>query len=172
MEHAKSESKIFVQREKDRRLEDTTTIQFPLLDSDFNIVRQDRRRISDRRKSNLKLIWQESQPIRNTTSLTLEVNGKNYFFDTSLEAFNLGRSHQCDVRVENSFVSKHHATIRYDNGEFVLQDESLNGTFMHAEDLGKVRIHGQKAYLFGEGVMSLGKPIDHEESLCIKFNCK
>ena len=85
MESAKQdESKVYVQREKDRRLE-ATSIQFPLLDSDFNIVRQDRRHISDRRKTNLKLIWQENQPIRNTSSLTLEYAGQRFFFDTSLK---------------------------------------------------------------------------------------
>ena len=171
MENAKAESKVFVQREKDRRLE-ATSISFPLLDSDFNIVREDRRRMSDRRKTNLKLIWQENQPIRNTSALTLEIEGKKFFFDTKLKQFSLGRSHQSDVRLENSFVSKQHAVISYDNGEFVLQDESLNGIFIEAEDLGKVRIQGQKAYLYGDGVMSLGKPIDAEDSICIKFHCE
>ena len=66
MESVEAEAKVYVHREADRRLE-TTSVQFPLLDSDFNIVRQDRRRIIDRRRSNLKLIWQENQPIRNTS---------------------------------------------------------------------------------------------------------
>ena len=146
MESAKAESKIYIQRERDRRL-DAKSIQFPLLDSDFNIVRKDRRRISDRRKTNLKLIWQENQPIRHTSTLNLELAGQRYYFDTKLKQFTLGRSHQCDLRILNSFVSKHHAIISYENGEFVLQDKSLNGTFIEAEDLGKIRIQGQKAYL-------------------------
>lgn len=171
MENAKAESKVHVQRENDRRLE-ATSISFPLLDSDFNIVRKDRRRMSDRRRSNLKLIWQENQPIRNTSKLTLTLGDKQFFFDTQLKQFSLGRSHQSDVRVENSFASKHHASISYENGEFVLHDNSLNGTFIEAEDLGKVRIQGQKAYLFGNGMLSLGKPIDTENSLCIKFHCE
>ena len=166
----KEESKVYVQREKDRRLE-ATSIQFPLLDSDFNIVRKDRRHISDRRKTNLKLIWQENQPIRNTSSLTLEIAGQRFFFDTCLKQFSLGRSHQCDIRINNRFVSKHHALISYENGEFVLQDDSLNGTFIEAEDVGKIRIQAQKAYLYGDGLISFGKPIDHDDNICIKFNC-
>ncbi len=170
MESAKAESKVYVQRENDRRME-STSIQFPLLDSDFNIVRKDRRRITDRRKTNLKLIWQENQPIRNTSDLTLEYAGQRYYFDTDLKQFSLGRSHQSELRIVNSFVSKHHAIISYDNGEFVLQDQSLNGTFIEAEDLGKIRIQGQKAYLYGEGIMSLGRPIDPKDSDFIKFRC-
>jgi hypothetical protein len=170
MESLKAESKVYVQRENDRRLE-ATSIQFPLLDSDFNIVRKDRRRITDRRKTNLKLIWQENQPIRDTSDLTLEFAGQRYFFDTSLERFTLGRSHNSELRIVNSFVSKHHAYITYENGEFVLQDRSLNGTFIEAEDLGKIRIQGQKAYLYGDGIMNLGKPIDRSENDFITFHC-
>lgn len=170
MENAKAESKLYVHRESDRRLE-STSIQFPLLDSDFNIVRKDRRRIKDRRKLNLKLIWQENQPIRNTSSLRLEHAGQEYFFDTMLEEFSLGRSHQSDMRLDNSFVSKHHAKISYKDGEFVLLDESLNGTFIETEDLGRIRVQGQKVYLFGEGVISLGTPIDHKDREYIHFLC-
>ncbi len=170
MESVQAESKVYVHRERDRRV-DATSIQFPLLDSDFNIVRKDRRRISDRRKINLKLIWQENQPIRNTSTLNLKFAGQRYYFDTRLKQFTLGRSHQCDLRVVNSFVSKHHAIISYENGEFVLQDNSLNGTFIEADDLGKIRIQGQKAYLYGDGVLSLGAPIDRDDDACIRFLC-
>ncbi len=170
MESAKAESKVYVQRESDRRLENTQ-IQFPLLDSDFNIVRKDRRRITDRRKTNLKLIWQENQPIRNTSALNLVFDSKRFYFDTNLKQFSLGRSHQCDLRIDSRFVSKHHAVISYENGEFVLQDNSLNGTFIETEDLGKIRIQGQKAYLYGDGVMSFGTPIDRDKHNCIIFHC-
>jgi hypothetical protein len=170
MEHAKADSKLYVHRERDRRLE-STSIQFPLLDSDFNIVRKDRRRISDRRKLNLKLIWQENQPIRNTSSLRLELAGQEYFFDTQLDRFSLGRSHQSDVRIDDSFVSKHHAQISYTDGEFVLLDKSLNGTFIETEDLGRIRVQGQKVYLFGEGVIRLGRAIDQKDQECIHFIC-
>jgi len=170
MENAKADSKVYVHRESDRRLE-STSIQFPLLDSDFNIVRQDRRRVTDRRKSNIKLIWQENQPIRNTCSLTLEYEGQQFFFDTHLERFSLGRSHNSDVRIDDSFVSKHHAIISYKDGEFVLLDKSLNGTFIETEDLGRIRIQGQKVYLYGEGIISLGTPIDRKDQTCIHFHC-
>lgn len=165
-----AEPKQFVQRERDRRIK-TTSVGFPLLDSDFNIVRKERR-ISERRKSNLKLIWQENQPIRNTTSLTLHLGDQNYYFDSNLSGFALGRALQSDLRFDNRFVSKDHAIISYKNGEFVLQDKSLNGTFVETEDLGRIRIHGQKVYLFGTGVISLGRPIHRNKESCILFNCQ
>ena len=170
VESMKADPRVYIQRETDRRLE-STSVQFPLLDSDFNIVRQDRRRIIDRRKSNLKLIWQQNQPIRHTNSLTLDYENQNFFFDTRLLHFNLGRSHQSDLLIDNRFVSKKHAIISYENGEFVLQDNSLNGTFIKMEDLGKIRIQGQKVYLYGTGVISLGVPIGKNEEPFISFYC-
>ena len=166
----KVQPKPYVQRESDRRVNEDT-VQFPLLDSEFNIVREDRRRIPDRRKANLKLIWQENQPIRQTNELSLEIGGENYYFDSSLDKFRLGRSLQCDVQFENQYVSKDHAHIKYRNGEFVLQDTSLNGTFVETEELGKIRLQGRKVYLSGSGKISLGTPIGREDQQLIYFNC-
>ena len=59
------------------------------------------------------------------------------------------------MRIENRFVSKHHATLSYKNGEFVLKDNSLNGTFIETEDLGKIRIHGQKSVFIWKGSCEL-----------------
>ena len=167
---SKAHSRVFVHRECDRRV-NQNTVQFPLLDSDFNIVRKDRRRIADRRKANLKLIWQENQPIRHTSELNIVANGKNYFFDSNLDEFTLGRAKECNLCLVNKYISKHHAHIKYRNGEFVLQDNSRNGTFIETEELGKVRIQGQKVYLFGDGKISLGTPIDREYHPVIYFHC-
>lgn len=165
-----AESKVYVHRKRDRRME-ATSVGFPLLDSDFNIVRKDRRSTSDRRKANLKLIWQENQPIRNTSSLALNFNQQKYYFDKGLQEFSLGRSKESDLQIEGRFVSKKHATIKYENGEFVLEDSSLNGTYIVTEDLGKIRIQDQKVYLFGNGTICLGKPIDRNEAHAIHFQC-
>ncbi len=161
----------YVQRGDDRR-RNSDTVQFPLLDSDFKIIRSDRRNIPDRRKSNLKLFWQENQPIRHTSALTLEVDGQNYFLDETLEMFILGRSFESDIRIGDKYVSKRHAFIKYEDGEFVLQDTSLNGTFIEMEDLGSLRLQGQKAYLYGDGTISLGTPIDKIHGSQIQFHCK
>ena len=168
---SKAHSKVYVHRENDRRI-NPQSVAFPLLDSDFNIVRKDRRNTADRRKANLKLIWQESQPIRNTTELSLEIANEQFYFDPSLEKFTLGRSLKADVRVDAKFVSKDHAYIAYHEGEFVLQDCSLNGTFIETEELGKIRLQGQKVYLYGEGTISLGIPIDQKCGNLIKFFCQ
>ena len=96
---------------------------------------------------------------------------ESYFFDTGLEKFTLGRSLHVNARIDKKYVSKHHAHITYHEGEFVLHDTSLNGTFIETEELGKIRLQGQKAYLFGDGKISLGTPIDRDDRYLISFHC-
>ncbi len=171
MAMANPQSRVYVHRLQDRR-NSLNTASFPLLDSDFNIVRVDRRATPDRRKSNLKLIWQENQPIRNTTELKLEFGDERYFLDTGLKKITLGRSKRADIRIDNKFASKNHAYLTYHEGEFVLQDTSLNGTFIETEELGKIRLQDQKVYLYGLGVISLGMPIDMKSVSVIRFYCR
>ena len=170
---SKPQSKIYIHRENDRRISQDT-VQFPVLDNDFNIVRKDRRRIVDRRGVNLKLIGQENRPISNSKELSIRIDRDNYHYlcDSSLDKFSMGRSSQNDVCINNKFVSREHAHISYSNGEFVLYDTSLNGTFLETEELGKIRLQGQKAYIYGEGKISLGTPIAREDQQLIYFDCK
>merc|ERR1711920_226432 len=36
----------------------------------------------------------------------------------------IGRGHDCDVPIQDVSISRHHATIRYHEGQFLLQDNS------------------------------------------------
>ena len=162
----------FVQRNNDRRAScDTVQVQFPLLDSEFNIVRKDRRRLLDRRKTNLKLKMQESKPIHYTSELHIVYGDETFHLDTECKRFDLGRSLKSSLRVDNKFVSKNHAYIEFENNEFVLHDISMNGTFIETAVLGKVHLRDQTAYLVGEGKISLGKPAKKVEIEEIYFNC-
>ena len=169
---AKERSEEYIQRDHDRRANSNTVqVQFPLLDSDFNIVRKDRRRLLDRRRTNLKLKMQESQPIQYTSELHIIYGDESFYLDKETKCFNLGRSLQSSLRVDNKYVSKHHAYIEYTNNEFVLHDKSKNGTFIETAELGKIHLRDQRAYLVGEGKISFGKSAKKSEAEEIYFNC-
>ncbi len=169
---AKQQSGEYVQRDNDRRASsDTAQVQFPLLDSDFNIVREDRRRLLDRRRTNLKLKMQASQPIGYTSELHIVYGENTFHLDKETKRFNLGRSLNSSLRVDNKYVSKQHAYIEYANNEFVLHDTSKNGTFIETAELGKLHLCDQRAFLVGEGKISLGKPARKLEIEEIYFNC-
>lgn len=58
-------------------------------------------------------------------------NGKNV----------LGTAVDCDIVLTDPYLSSHHATIRYENGEFTIQDlDSTNGTFLNGKKVYKEKL--------------------------------
>jgi len=45
-----------------------------------------------------------------------------------------GRGHDCDVRIQDVSLSRHHASVRYHEGKFILQDDNSRfGTLVQAK---------------------------------------
>lgn len=162
--------RLYVQRGNDRRVSEDTA-QLPLLDSEYKYVSEDRRQIPHRRKSIQNQCWTENQAIRHKRGLYLDINGKSNYFDSTLEKLCIGRSLICDVQLNNRFVSKKHAYIRYQNGNYILQDESLNGTFVEIVGNGRIHLQGQELCLAGSGKICFGAPVGAEKQQTIYFYC-
>ncbi|NND92358.1 MAG: adenylate/guanylate cyclase domain-containing protein [Granulosicoccus sp.] len=69
---------------------------------------------------------------------------------------NLGRADDNDIAVHNDEASRHHARICFRHGQFLLQDESTNGTFVQKESLMPFLVRRDSIVLDGAGVISLG----------------
>ena len=74
----------------------------------------------------------------------------------------IGREESCDIPVLDSSVSRNHASIAFESGQYILRDHgSSNGTFVNGE---AVRLHslkqgdtirfGEVVFLFQEGVVT------------------
>jgi hypothetical protein len=89
------------------------------------------------------------------------------------EDFLLGRAEgRCDLVVGKSWASRCHATIRYRHGKFVLIDHSFNGTWVKTQDDRIYALRREEFPLWGQGIISLGKPIDpNEVEHLIFFSC-
>lgn len=81
----------------------------------------------------------------------------------------MGRADQNDLVVKHNLISRLHARIEYRKGNFILTDQSINGTF--------VRIEGQEQFvrrdnvtLKGEGTIGLGQGLDPGEPDAIVFH--
>lgn len=81
----------------------------------------------------------------------------------------LGRSSENDIAVSNKEASRHHAQIRFRHGQFVLHDESTNGTYVKKAALIPFLVRRDSIVLDGHGVMCLGAQPDLEDSELIKF---
>ena len=76
-----------------------------------------------------------------------KVRGANRTF---VRDFTIGRGPGCDVRVESGLVSRVHATITYDEGQWWVRDEnSTNGTFLGGESVDRAPLPAEAELQLG-----------------------
>lgn len=88
-----------------------------------------------------------------SVKLTLVLSGRTLdrFEFNEFERLRIGRSEDCEVRIDNLGVSRHHCEIVHSNGVVVLRDlQSNNGTFVNGN---KIEVHN----LNSGDVITLGK---------------
>ena len=82
--------------------------------------------------------------------VTAEVSpGKwcNFRFD---KRFKIGRLKECDLFIDNSFVSRAHAEVVFENGHWTIRDlGSANGLFFRGERVPFVSLDGLTAVRLG-----------------------
>jgi hypothetical protein len=71
----------------------------------------------------------------------------------------IGRSDQCDIPIDSELASRIHARLGFHETNFILADQSTNGTFVQIEDDEEVCLHHERIVLRGSGVISLGRRI-------------
>jgi pSer/pThr/pTyr-binding forkhead associated (FHA) protein len=71
--------------------------------------------------------------------------------ETDKDTITIGRNNNCDIHINNLGVSKEHAAITRQNGNYVIEDlNSTNGTLLNNEPI-------TKAGLSGKDVITIGK---------------
>jgi len=71
--------------------------------------------------------------------------------ETDKETITIGRNNNSDIHINNLGVSKEHAKITRENGNYVIEDlNSTNGTLLNNEPV-------TKAGLSGKDVVTIGK---------------
>src|SRR5271156_4744537 len=71
----------------------------------------------------------------------------NLRFDKS---FKIGRLKDCDLSIDNSFVSRAHAEVVFENGQWSVRDlGSANGLFLRGQRVASVAIDGATTVRLG-----------------------
>jgi len=89
--------------------------------------------------------------------LHLRYHEKDLYVDQSKPVITIGRQPQNDVVIDNVITSRIHARIEYDRGEFVLIDQSTNGTYVCLDGKRPSYVHYDKIVLDGSGVIGPGR---------------
>ncbi len=97
------------------------------------------------------------QPARGDHTLSLRWRGHAVTLHPGSPALTFGRGTDSTVQIESTLVSRHHARLDFRHTNFMLADQSTNGTFVRIENDEEVFLHHEQIVLRGSGVISLGR---------------
>jgi adenylate cyclase len=87
------------------------------------------------------------------------------------ESFGMGRDPSNQCIVDNEWVSRNHAMIEFQRGQFMITDRSTNGTYVKIGDDDEFRLHRNTMALRKAGTISLGQAREKDLASVISFQC-
>ena len=115
-----------------------------------------------------------SQPASNTArdagqALELRHGKRRMVLQCASGTASVGRSSENDLPVASDRASRKHAMIEWQGGQFMLIDQSTNGTFIQRGDQYPVFIRRDVASLTGSGTLGVGSPPDGDGLHVIRY---
>ena len=104
--------------------------------------------------------------------LILSYRGQSCRVNTLVNKVFLGRGGDCKIVVVNDYASRQHAAVAFRSGNFIFQDNSINGTYIRFNDGQIVFIRNEEAILRGFGTISLGRAYSDNPSELIAFSIR
>lgn len=89
-------------------------------------------------------------------AMVFALTGKRVSLDYKKAGLTIGREPDCDLNINAGHVSRMHATVRYAEGHFYLQDHSLNGTFVTPYGGNEIHVFRREILLERGGVLVPG----------------
>ncbi|MBA3505791.1 MAG: adenylate/guanylate cyclase domain-containing protein [Betaproteobacteria bacterium] len=127
----------------------------------------------------LELLWQDSaeltalvtRPKLRDGKLELRHGARAIQLDSSTSSLTLGRDTQNDVVLADPLASRLHAKIERRRDNFVLIDQSSNGTFVTIEGEDEIHLRREELRLRGRGHISFGHPCVADSVEMLTFAC-
>ena len=130
----------------------------------------------------MELIWQREDVTRMATSWTASVGPKNKarlllrYRDQQAEISEsnpsvvMGRAEDNDLVVKHTLISRLHARVEYRKGNFVLVDQSINGTYVRTAEGEELFVRRDNYPIKGAGIIALGQRLPPESPDAISFH--
>jgi class 3 adenylate cyclase len=103
-------------------------------------------------------------------SLMLELGTRAVRFPTDKSTLSLGRDRECDLVVKEKTASRRHARIERSGVQYVLVDESTNGTYVAIEGDREVLLRHDRILLRGRGKIGFGTSTGSATQV-LSFDC-
>jgi adenylate cyclase len=104
--------------------------------------------------------------------LRLRFDDRELVVDERPSSITIGRAEENDVVVKGHLSSRLHARIVIGRSNFVLIDQSTNGTFVQTGDGEELFIRHDIRQLKGQGMIGLGCPPERGSQHTIHFTCE
>ena len=129
----------------------------------------------------IELLWQREDVTRMSTSFkptggeTKKAKLMLRYRDQSVEVNELhssvvmGRADENDLVVKNTLISRMHARIELRKGNFVLIDQSINGTYVRTSSGEELFVRRDNYPIKGSGIIGLGQRLAPESPDAISF---
>lgn len=128
-----------------------------------------------------EVIWEDDDQITKIPTAAIINNSSNQLILEYLEnkqeiaastnEFVIGRDDKSNLVIISDFASRTHAVIEYHRGNFILKDQSRNGTYVEDQDGKSFYLRREEMRLLGSGMISLGEPVDSNNSNLIHYQC-
>ena len=105
--------------------------------------------------------------------LRLKFGGREYLLgENGASTVTLGRAEDNDLVVKGNLISRIHARIESGRKNFVLVDESTNGTFVQQDDGQEIYVRRDSLELTGSGVIGMGRVTSRGMPLAVEYACE
>jgi len=101
-------------------------------------------------------------------NMTLNINGRLIKMTEKSPNKVVGRGEECDIQILAPMASRIHAEIQFSDGNFKIEDQSTNGTWIEMGGT-SLRLHRDKTVLHGTGKIALGSADFSDKSFIIEF---
>ena len=108
--------------------------------------------------------------INSTRSLCLRWRDNTMTLVPESPSLTMGRSERADIQIDSELASRIHARLCFQETNFILVDQSTNGTFVQIDDDEEVHLQHEQIVLRGSGVISLGRRIRGGRGKLVYFN--
>ncbi|MCF6288296.1 MAG: adenylate/guanylate cyclase domain-containing protein [Proteobacteria bacterium] len=101
-------------------------------------------------------------------NLLLDINDRQIKMTEKSPHKIIGRGEECDIQILAPMASRLHAEIQFSDGNFKIEDQSTNGTWLEMGG-NSLRLHRDTTVLLGSGKISLGSADFSNSEIVINF---
>ncbi|MGF1643689.1 MAG: FHA domain-containing protein [Thiotrichales bacterium] len=122
-----------------------------------------------RQGASARILSFEVNPLSLSKRLVITYRSHRIVVDAQNTTCSMGRQSPADIHVRSRFVSRDHASLTFENNEFVLHDHSSNGSYVKPEGQPAVFVQQGSHKLGKRGFISLGEEISPENANVILY---